>query len=150
VSRSFELFQLASVLTFQQHVRTTSVFDQLRDFFPKHRYGKFAATIRTMWNPVLTRSFIRQVSHSKSKRPDANLHDPDACASDMEIACIRSIVRTTIPLVRTREAFIWKKLAAEVQSSGQQDTTVQARLKLGKNFCEFWKANRIVVRPIVL
>jgi hypothetical protein len=28
------------------------VFDQLRDFFPKHRYEKFTATVRTMWNPV--------------------------------------------------------------------------------------------------
>jgi hypothetical protein len=77
--------------TFERH----SVFDQLQDFFPKHRYGKFVAT------PVRMRSSIRQVSHSKSRRPDASLHGLDARASDMEIACIISTVRTTIPLVRT-------------------------------------------------
>jgi hypothetical protein len=64
--------------TFGRH----SVFDQLWDFFPKHRYGKIVATVRTMWSPVQTRSFIRQVSHSKSRRPDASLHGLDARASD--------------------------------------------------------------------
>jgi hypothetical protein len=43
------------------------VFDQLWDFFPKHRYGKTAATVRTMWIPVRTHSSIRQVTHSKFK-----------------------------------------------------------------------------------
>jgi hypothetical protein len=50
-----------------------SVFDQLWDFFPKHRYGKIAATIRTMCILVRTHSSIRQVVHSKFKRPDDNL-----------------------------------------------------------------------------
>jgi len=40
-----------------------SVFDQLWDFFPKHKYGKTAATVQTMCVPVRTRSFIRQVVH---------------------------------------------------------------------------------------
>jgi hypothetical protein len=96
--------------TFGRH----SVFDQLRDLFPKHINGKFTATVQTMWNPVQTRSFIRQVLHSKSKRPDASLHGLDARSSDMEIVCIRSTIRMTIPLVRTCEACIWKLLAAEV------------------------------------
>jgi len=39
-----------------------SVFDKLQDFFPKHSYGKIAATARTTWIPVRTRSSIRQVS----------------------------------------------------------------------------------------
>jgi hypothetical protein len=30
------------------------VFDQLWDFFPKHRYGKTDATVRTMWIPIQT------------------------------------------------------------------------------------------------
>jgi len=37
----------------------------------------------------------------------------------MEIAYIKSTVRTTIPPVRTYEAFIWKLLAAEVLPSGR-------------------------------
>jgi hypothetical protein len=69
-----------------------SVFDQLWDFFPKHRYGKIAATAPMMWIPVRTRSSIRQVSHSKSKRLDASLHGLDALATDMEIACIWSTI----------------------------------------------------------
>jgi hypothetical protein len=65
-----------------------SVFDQLWDFFPKHRYGKIAATIRTMWIPVLTRSSIRQIAHSKFRRPNISLHGPNTRATYMEIACI--------------------------------------------------------------
>jgi hypothetical protein len=71
----------------------------------------------------------------KSRRPKVNPLGPDACASDMEIACIRSIVQATIPLVRKREAFIWKLLAVKVRPSG----TVQTRLKLGKNFSEIFE-----------
>jgi hypothetical protein len=99
-----------------------SVLDKLQDFFPKHSYGKIAATVRT-------RSSIRQVSYSKAKPLNANQHGPDPRASDMEIACIKSTVRTIIPLVRTYEALIWKLLAAEVQPSG-------CGSKTGKNFSE--------------
>jgi hypothetical protein len=42
-----------------------SVFDQLQDFFPKHRYRKIPATVWMMWIPFRTRSSIRQVVHSK-------------------------------------------------------------------------------------
>jgi len=96
-----------------------SVFDQLWDFLPKHSYGKIAATFRTMWIPVQTRSSIRQVSPSKSKRLDVSPLGPDLRASNMEIACIRSTVRMTIPLVRMREALVWKLLASEVQPFGR-------------------------------
>jgi hypothetical protein len=73
-----------------------SVFDLLWDFLPKHRYGKIVATVRTMWIPVRMRSSIRQVGHSKSRCPDANLHGPDARAIYMEIACSWSTtIRTT-------------------------------------------------------
>jgi hypothetical protein len=107
VLRSFELLQLAFVRTFQQPVRTTlSVRPKLQDFFPKHKYGKIAAIVRTTWIPAWTRSSIRQVSQFKSRRPDASQHGPDARASNMEIACISSTVRTTILLVQTREASI--------------------------------------------
>jgi hypothetical protein len=65
---------------------------KLQDFFPKHRYGKIGATVRTTWIPIRTLSSISQVSHSKSILPDASQHGPDARASDMEIACIKSTV----------------------------------------------------------
>jgi hypothetical protein len=52
------------------------VFDQLWDFFPKHKYGKTAATVQTMCIPVRTRLFVRQVVHSKFNRPDDIIHGP--------------------------------------------------------------------------
>jgi hypothetical protein len=111
-----------------------SMFDQLWDFFLKHRYGKIVATVWTMWIPVRTCSSIRQVSHSKSRRLDVSLHGPDMRASYMEIACIRSTVWMTIPLVQMRKPLIWKLRAAEVRPSGRQGNTVRTRLKSGKKF----------------
>jgi len=89
-----------------------------------------------MWIPIWTPSSIRQVSHSKSRHPDASLHGSDARATDIEIVYIRSTVRTTIPLVRTCESLIWKLRTAKVRPSGRQGTTVQTWLKSGKNFSE--------------
>jgi hypothetical protein len=96
-----------------------SVFNQLWDFFPKHRYGKTAATVRTMCVPVWTFSFIRQVVHSKINRPDVTLHGSDAQASYMKIVCINSTIWTASFMVRTLQALIWKLCAAKVQSSGR-------------------------------
>jgi len=56
----------------------------------------------------------------------------------MEIACIRSIIRTTILLVRTREASIWKLLAADVRPFGRQGNTVRTQLKSGKIFSKIF------------
>jgi hypothetical protein len=89
-----------------------------------------------MWIPIRTSSSIRQVAHSKFRHPDVSLHGPDERATYMEIACIWSTVRTTIPLVRTREALIWKLRTAEVRPSGRQGNTIRMRLKLRKNFNE--------------
>jgi hypothetical protein len=114
------------------------VFDKLQDFFPKHNYGKIVATIRTTWIPVRTRLSIRQVSQFKSRRLDDCPHGPDARTSDMEIACIRSTVLTTILLVQTREALVWKLLATEVQPSERQGITVQTRFKTKKNFSKIF------------
>jgi hypothetical protein len=99
----------------QEALNCSSVFDQLQDFFPKHRYGKIAANVRTMWIPFRTRSSIRQVGHSKFRRPDVSLYGPDARDTYMEIACIWSTIRTTIPLVRACEALIWKLCIAKVR-----------------------------------
>jgi hypothetical protein len=91
-----------------------SVFDQLWDFFPKHRYGKTTATVRTMCVLIRTLSFIRQVMHTKFNPLDASLHGPDAQASYIEIACISLTVRTSAFMVRTLQALIWKLRAAKV------------------------------------
>jgi hypothetical protein len=102
---------------FSSMSRRYSVFNQLWDFFPKYRYGKTTATVRTTWIPVRTCSSIRQVAHSKFKRPDNSLHSPDARASYIEITCIKFTVRTTDVMVRTPQALIWK-LCATVQTTG--------------------------------
>jgi hypothetical protein len=120
VSRSFELLQIASVRTFQQPVQTTlSVRPKLQIFFSKIKYRKIAATVRTTWIPVGTRYSLWQVCNSNSTIRTPAYHGPDARMTDMEITCSRSPVWTAILLVRTREAFIRKLLAADVQPSGQ-------------------------------
>jgi hypothetical protein len=72
-----------------------SMFDRLKDFFPKHKYGKTATTVQTMSVLVWMLSFIRQVMHTKFNCPDVSLHGSDAQALYMEIACISSTVRTS-------------------------------------------------------
>jgi hypothetical protein len=90
------LFQLASVQTTQQPVRTT-LSDRASDFLSKRKYGKIAATVRTTWIPVRTRYSLRQVRNSDSTVRTSVCHGPDVRSTDMEIACRRSTVRTAIP-----------------------------------------------------
>jgi len=52
----------------------------------------------------------------------------------MEIARIKSTIQMIIPLVRTRKAFLWKLLAAEVRPSKRQGTTVLKWLQNRKEF----------------
>jgi hypothetical protein len=110
-----------------------SVFDQLWDLFPKHRYGKIPATVRTMCIPVWTCSSIRQVAYSKFRRPDDSLHGPDAQTTYMEIACIRSTVWT-------RKALLWKLRAAKVRPSRRQGNTVRTWLKSGQNLNKIFES----------
>jgi hypothetical protein len=70
----------------------------------RHSYGKTAATVRTMYDPVRTMSSIRQDVHTKFNRPDVSLHGPNDQASYMEIACTSSTVRTSTFRVRTLKA----------------------------------------------
>jgi hypothetical protein len=131
VSRSFKLFQLASIRTFQQHVRTTLGVQPAMGFPSKTQ----------LWEDRSNRpdALIHKASITfKSRCPDISLLGSDERASDMEIVCIRSTVRTTIPLIWTRETLIWKLLATEVRQSKRQGTTVQTWLKSGKNFNEIF------------
>jgi hypothetical protein len=133
---------------FSSMSRRPSVFGHASGFLSKHRYGKIAATVQTTWIPVRMRSSIRQVSQFKFRRPDASHHGPDARASDMEIACIRSTDRMPILLVRTREASIWKLLATDVRPSGWQCLNVWTWLSNRKDLQRnFWNFGRTVVRP---
>jgi hypothetical protein len=86
--------------------------------------------------PVRTLSSIRQVVHSKFRCPDDSFHGSNARATYMEIACIKSTVQMTIPLIRMREVLIWKLRTIKVRSSERQGNTIRTRLKSGKNFSE--------------
>jgi hypothetical protein len=72
----------------------------------RHSYGKTAATIRTMCDPVQTMFAIRQDVHTKFNCPDVNLHGPDDQASYMENACTSSTLRTSPFKVRTLQSLI--------------------------------------------
>jgi hypothetical protein len=112
------------------------VFDQASDFLSKIKYGKIAATVRTTWIPVWTRYSLRQVRNSNLTVWTPAYHGSNACMIDMEIACSRSPVRTSIPMVRTRDTLVRKLLAADVRPSGRQCLTVWTRLSNRKDFSE--------------
>jgi hypothetical protein len=87
--------------TWLYHPDAIQCLTSIRVSASRHSYGKTAATVRTMCDPVQTMSSIRQVVHSKFNRPDVSLHSPDDQASYMEIACTSSTVRTSTFRVRT-------------------------------------------------
>jgi hypothetical protein len=91
-----------------------SLFDQLWDFFPKHRNGKIAATIRTMCVPFRALSFIKQVVHSTFNHQDLSPPGRDSQVSFMEIACISLTVQTSAFMVWTLQPLIWKLRAVKV------------------------------------
>jgi hypothetical protein len=82
-------------------VRTTcQCLTSIRVSASRHSYGKTAATVRTMCDPVRTMFSIRQDVHTKFNRPNNSLHGPDDQASYMEIACTNSTIR--MPAIRVR------------------------------------------------
>jgi hypothetical protein len=99
----------------------------------RHSYGKTAATVRTMCDPVRTMFSIRQDVHTKFNRPDVNLHGPDDQASYMEIACTSSTVRTSPFRVRTLQSLIMVitcRKSATVRTLGQHRPDVALLWKL--------------------
>jgi hypothetical protein len=98
----------------------------------RHSYGKMAATVRTMCDPVRTMSSIRkecayQVQPSGRQpswsgrssfiygnyvhqfyRPDVSLQGPDAPSLIMVISCSRSVTARTLGQHRPDAALLWK------------------------------------------
>jgi hypothetical protein len=107
--------EFEKIPVFQRIRRTTWLYrpdaiqclTSIRVSSSRHSYGKTAATVRTMCDPVRTMSSIRQDVHTKFNRPDACLHGPNDQASYMEIACTSSTVRTSAFKVRTLKALLW-------------------------------------------
>jgi len=72
-----------------------SLFDKENDFVPKHRYGKIAATVRTL-------SLIRQVVHTKFKLSGRQSPWSGRASLNMEVVCRRSsTVWTSVSMVWT-------------------------------------------------
>jgi hypothetical protein len=115
------------------------VFDQASDFLSKIRYGKIAANVRTTWIPLRTRYSLRQVRNSNSTVWTLVYHGTDARSSNMEITCIRSAVRMTISLVRTRETFIRKLLGADVRPLDDSASPSGRGSQTGKIFSKIFK-----------
>jgi hypothetical protein len=74
--------------------------------YSRNSFGKTAATVWTMCDPVRTMSSIRQVVHPMVNCPDVNFRGPDARVLYMEIACINSTVRMTVFMVLTLKSLI--------------------------------------------
>jgi hypothetical protein len=119
-----KLLQLASVRTFQQHVRKTLSVRQASGFLSKTQ----------LWEDHCNRP------DDVDSRQDALIHKASIAfkiqtsgrqsawsgrASIKYGNCMHQINRPgDHPLVLTSKAFIWKLLAAEVRPSGRQGTTV--------------------------
>jgi hypothetical protein len=108
-------------------------------FASRHSYGKTAATVRTMCDPVRTMSSTRQVVHTKFNCPDISRHVPDHQASYMEIACTSSTVRTSPFRFRTLQSLIMVitcSRSATVRTLGQHRPDVALLCKIS---VLFWK-----------
>jgi hypothetical protein len=89
VSKSCELFQLASVRTFQQHVQTTLSVQPAMDFFPKTQIWEDRCNSPNDVNPSPNELIHKASCAFKNfRRSDDSLNGPDARATYMEMACI--------------------------------------------------------------
>jgi hypothetical protein len=122
VSRNFELLQLTSVQTFQQHVRTPLNVGSSMGF--------------------LSKTQIWEDSYYRSEDVDSC---PDARDTYRKIASIRSTIRTTCSTVRTREALTWKLRAA--RPSGRILIQERISVKFGKSIAQFSVWMPYVYRP---
>jgi hypothetical protein len=104
---------------------------KLQDFFPKHKYGKIAVTVRTTWIPVWMRSSIRQVSQFKSRRSDASHHGQDARASDQPFGRPSSWSGRTKPLYGNYLQRMYNRSDDRAPPSGRGS---QTRKIFNKNF----------------
>jgi hypothetical protein len=93
VSRSFELFQLASVRTDMEFISNTQIWED--------------SCYRLDNVDSCPDALIHKASRAfKIQTPDNGLHGSDARASYMEIACIRFTIQTTYVMVQMHQALI--------------------------------------------
>jgi hypothetical protein len=122
---------------------------KLWDFFPKHRYGKIAATVQTMWILVRTRSSIRQVAHSKFRRPDDGLHGPVVWTRELHIWKLRASDQPSERhILWSGRAKSWYGNCVQEMCDRPDDWATPSGHGSNRKriSCEFWKADRTVVR----
>jgi len=93
-----------------------SVFDKLKDFFLKHRYGKIVATVRMTWlfrpDTILDKaSRAEEVQPSGSQTPWSG-----RSGLNMEIVCSRSATVQTLGQHRPDAALFRKEFQANLES----------------------------------
>jgi hypothetical protein len=160
------LFQLASVRTPQQPVRTPlsdwSALDSFRVQFKgrllqlsgqcgfpsgrAHKWGKNHNSniiVRTSVSiGLVARSTVKEIADSTSTVWTTAYHGPDERIVDMEIACWRLAVRTFIPCGPDPWSLIWKLLAVDVRPSERQCLVCVWRLfPKGMNLTDMTKSN---------
>jgi hypothetical protein len=121
-SRKSECFSASVRTTWLYRLDAIQCLTRIRGFASGHSYGKTAATIRTMCDPVRTMFSIREDVHTNFNRPDVNLHGPDDQASYMEIACTSSTFRTSpfkVPTLQSLIMVITCSQSATVRMLGQ-------------------------------
>jgi hypothetical protein len=94
-----QCFRASVRTTWLYHPDAIQCLTSIRVSDSRHSYGKTAAIVRTMCDPVWMMFSIRQDVHTKFNRPDVSLHGPDDQASCMEIACTSSTERTLQSLI---------------------------------------------------
>jgi hypothetical protein len=112
------------------------MFDKLKDFFPKHRYGKTAATVRTTW--LFRLDAILDKASRAEDVPSSEGHTPWSGHSglNMEIACSWSTTARTLGQHRPNAALFKKEFQANLESrlhscpSGRPQ--LPSRRRLGK------------------
>jgi len=154
-SRRIQLSSASVRTTCQYRPDTIQCLTSIRVSALRHSYGKTAATVRTMCDPVRTMSSLRHDVYTKFNRPDACLHGSDDQASYMEITCTSSTVRTSSFKVRTLQSLIMVitcSRSATVRTLGQAVLTPSgiliitfySNIGLGRNR-RHWKANKNTV-----
>jgi len=96
--------------------RRLSVFDKLKDFFPKHRHGKTAATVRTTWL-FCPDAILDKASRAEDVQPSG--HQTLCCGHsslNMEIACSWSATIRMLGQHRQDVALCRKEFQANLES----------------------------------
>jgi hypothetical protein len=96
--------------------RRLSMFDKLNDFFPKHRYGKTAATVRKTWLFRLD-AILDKASRAEEVQPSRRQTPWFGCSGlNMKIACSKSATVRTLRQHRPNTALFKKEFQGNLKS----------------------------------